>query len=440
MFPPEDNEGNVEYKRHLCSSEILCGDDNFSIRFHQLVTQLQYRVNEGNGVAIYYIGVNDDGSKYNLSSEEKTKSLEVLKKMILFLNYKINKCFINEEYIKVIIQNKSIVTSYPEKRILLLGDTESGKTTFLAYLIKNKLDKPFCKARLYILNHKHEIETGKTSSFNYQHIIHNKEKLIFIDTPGDDQLINKNSKTRNKIILSLNYDLILFMNKGNKKWDKYSFYIYIASYLKIPWIDIDLFDPKSDINLINPLPQRSMFEYFRWRIKERPKLFSEMVTNFYSIQSFPHNDMGWIISGFLEGGNLKLDQDLFWYDQDKVSVKLNSIYIDNQPVETINGPATVTLTLKKLVQITNKPRKGFLSNINYNQLGMVRLTWIYFNDLEIIEEKDIIIYLKNQTISLKKINKNYKLIYPSFSYNLLNKFFIYEKDNKFGFGKVFTAS
>lgn len=439
MFPPEDNEGNVEYKRHLCSSEILCGDDNFSIRFHQLVTQLQYRVNEGNGIAVYYLGVNDDGSKYNLSSEERTKSLDVLKQMVLFLNYKISNCFFNDDYIKVIIQNKLITANYPEKRILLLGDTESGKTTFLAYLVKNKLDTPFCKARLYILNHKHEIETGKTSSFNYQHVIHNKVKYVFIDTPGDPSF-TKNSKTRNKIILSFNYDLILFMNKGNNSWNKYSFYIYIASYLKIPWIDVDLFNPKSDINLINPLPKRSMLEYFSWRIIDKPKLFSELVTNFYSIQSFPHHDMGWIISGFLEGGNLKLDQDLFWYEQDKVSVKLNSIYVDNQPIESINGPSTVTLTLKKLDQITNKPRKGFLSNINYNPVEMIKLGWIYFNEIDIIEEKDIIIYLKNQIICLKKINKNYKLISPSFSYNLLNKFFIYEKDNRFGFGKVFTAS
>ena len=49
------------------------------------------------------------------------------------------------------------------KRILLLGDTKVVKTTFLAYLINDKL---FNNSRIFILNHKHEIESGKTSSFN----------------------------------------------------------------------------------------------------------------------------------------------------------------------------------------------------------------------------------------------------------------------------------
>ena len=67
MFPPENHNGNIEYKRHLCSNEIDINDEN-NLRFQQLVTQLKYRLNEGDGIAIYYLGVNDNGTIYNLST------------------------------------------------------------------------------------------------------------------------------------------------------------------------------------------------------------------------------------------------------------------------------------------------------------------------------------------------------------------------------------
>ena len=115
---------------------------------------MKYRLSEGNGMAIYYIGVEDDGTIYKLNKEQRRISLLVLKKMTLYLDANIESTFFNDNYIKVLIKDKWKSSIYPEKRILLLGDTETGKTTFLAYLIKN-IDKDNCKSRLFILNHKH---------------------------------------------------------------------------------------------------------------------------------------------------------------------------------------------------------------------------------------------------------------------------------------------
>ena len=80
MFPPEVEEGNVEYKRHLCSKDLKSFDKHYNIRFQQLITQLKYRLNEGNGLAIYYIGIEDDGTVYKLTKDERTFSLMVIKK------------------------------------------------------------------------------------------------------------------------------------------------------------------------------------------------------------------------------------------------------------------------------------------------------------------------------------------------------------------------
>jgi len=441
MFPPENEEGNVEYKRHLCSDELKSFDKHYNIRFQQLITQLKYRLNEGCGIATYYIGVEDDGSIYKLSKDERKMSILVLKKMAIFLEASIESITFNKDYIKIVIKDKWKSNLLSEKRILLLGDTESGKTTFLAYLIKNKLDTESCKSRLYILNHKHELETGKTSSFNYQYRNYNKNKYVFMDTPGDNMLFSKSHRIRNKIILSFNFDLIIFMNKPNETWIKRKLFIYFANFLNIPYIDMELFNKNSCINLVNPISQNEIMSILENEIEKKKikqKCISEELVNFYLLQSYPHIDMGWILSGFLSTGTLKINQELLWYDVDKITAEINSIYQNNAPVKEIKGPATITITLKDTRNITNKPRFGFLSNINYIGIKYVKILWIYFNNSNILNENDINIFIKNYNIILKKINNKSKYLVVSSTpcYNILNNIFIYEKDNCNAFGKI----
>ena len=50
-FDPEVEEGNIEYKRKIY--------DLSDYRFEQLSSQMKWRINEGNGEALYYIGIND---------------------------------------------------------------------------------------------------------------------------------------------------------------------------------------------------------------------------------------------------------------------------------------------------------------------------------------------------------------------------------------------
>ena len=50
---------------------------------------------------------------------------------------------------------------------MLLGGSCSGKTTLLGVLLSEKLDNGKGSARIKILNHKHEVLTGVTSSLTY---------------------------------------------------------------------------------------------------------------------------------------------------------------------------------------------------------------------------------------------------------------------------------
>ncbi len=48
-----------------------------------------------------------------------------------------------------------------------MGTKNSGKTTLIGVLLNNKLDDGNGSARLKVLNHKHEVITGITSSLTY---------------------------------------------------------------------------------------------------------------------------------------------------------------------------------------------------------------------------------------------------------------------------------
>lgn len=63
-LPPEPEFGNVEYKLKLISPSKQ--------RFDHLVTQLKWRLNEGNGEAIYEIGVTDSGRYFDFKKLKKS--------------------------------------------------------------------------------------------------------------------------------------------------------------------------------------------------------------------------------------------------------------------------------------------------------------------------------------------------------------------------------
>ena len=66
-------EGNVEYKLKLLSPSAS--------RFEHLVTQMKWRLKEGQGEAIYEIGVSNSGTMCGLSEGDMQDSLSTLKRM-----------------------------------------------------------------------------------------------------------------------------------------------------------------------------------------------------------------------------------------------------------------------------------------------------------------------------------------------------------------------
>lgn len=72
--PPEKEEGNKEYKRYLkCKT-------NYKKEFiEKRASQMLYRLIEGEGNAIYMLGVDDDGKIYSLDKKIIDETIQNLK-------------------------------------------------------------------------------------------------------------------------------------------------------------------------------------------------------------------------------------------------------------------------------------------------------------------------------------------------------------------------
>ncbi|PAA81204.1 hypothetical protein BOX15_Mlig006741g2 [Macrostomum lignano] len=162
-LPPENDEGNIEYKLKLVKPT--------SSRLEHLVTQLKWRLAEGQGQAVYELGVEDNGVVLGLTKMELNESLRTLEAMCRRLNAKYT--ILRERQIdngtrkaqEILIRrlpNDNI--ELVESRLAVLGNLDAGKSTLLGVLTQGDLDNGRGRARLNLFRHPHEIQTGYTSS------------------------------------------------------------------------------------------------------------------------------------------------------------------------------------------------------------------------------------------------------------------------------------
>ena len=177
--PPEIEEGNNEYKLKLL--------DNSIDKIDKIATQMRWRCSEGNGEAIYTIGIEDDGTVVGISDTDYDKTISILTMAADKNSYSIkelSKTNIDDErsLYEVLIReiNK---TKHIDVKIAIAGSVDAGKSSLMATLTSGKLDDGRGSARISVCNYVHEVKTGRTSSVGQQ--------IIGFDDNG--KLINYNS-------------------------------------------------------------------------------------------------------------------------------------------------------------------------------------------------------------------------------------------------------
>ncbi|KAL4735336.1 P-loop containing nucleoside triphosphate hydrolase protein [Aspergillus similis] len=160
---------------------LLCTDSKSEESLKALAEILQSRIDEGHGETIFDLGVEDGGESMSLSLDQWNVALHRLREAAttlsahcrILLTYnvggpeesKATDYRIKGSWGKVLIrQPAETVEEMAEIRMAVVGNVDAGKSTMLGVLVKGGLDDGRGKARVNLFRHKHEIESGRTSS------------------------------------------------------------------------------------------------------------------------------------------------------------------------------------------------------------------------------------------------------------------------------------
>ena len=155
---------------------------------------MRSRIDEGHGETLFDIGLEDGGETMNFAREQYEHALSRVREAAhslkadvrVLLTYNVGGDAEAEtkntkdtsSHGKILIrQTPATAEDVIETRIAVVGNVDAGKSTMLGVLVKGGLDDGRGKARVNLFRHKHEIESGRTSSVGME--------IMGYDTKGD---------------------------------------------------------------------------------------------------------------------------------------------------------------------------------------------------------------------------------------------------------------
>ncbi|KXT18488.1 hypothetical protein AC579_2264 [Pseudocercospora musae] len=184
-----DDKPKVKIK-HLLLDEGDTKDESIQ----QLQETFSTRLEEGNGECLFDIGLEDNGDSQLLTEQEWEAALariqgilEKLKadwKILMTKNVPNSTVDVGADKKERGCVGKLMARRRPESvddtietRIAVVGNVDAGKSTLLGVLVKGGLDDGRGKARVNLFRHKHEMESGRTSSVGME--------IMGFDTKGE---------------------------------------------------------------------------------------------------------------------------------------------------------------------------------------------------------------------------------------------------------------
>ncbi|TVY58439.1 GTP-binding protein 1 [Lachnellula cervina] len=181
--------------------ELLLSNDDDTLT--KLVNLLESRIAEGHGETVFELGFENNGESMALTKDEWDVAIKRLSEAA-------RKCRADCQILltkhvggdaeaesaaseketdcsgKILIrQHPATVEGAIETRIAVVGNVDAGKSTMLGVLVKGGLDDGRGKARVNLFRHKHEIESGRTSSVGMEIMgFDTMGKVVASDVPG----------------------------------------------------------------------------------------------------------------------------------------------------------------------------------------------------------------------------------------------------------------
>ncbi|KAI9718026.1 MAG: hypothetical protein M1812_004284 [Candelaria pacifica] len=184
-----DTTSNIRLKE-LLLQESIEGEETLP----QLVEVVRARIDEGHGETLFDLGLEDNGEPMAFSKEQWDVALDRIRRaataveadcrILITRNVggPVEAETVNEKEKgasgKMLIRQKpETVEDVIETRIAVVGNVDAGKSTMLGVLVKGGLDDGRGKARVNLFRHKHEVESGRTSSVGME--------IMGFDTHGE---------------------------------------------------------------------------------------------------------------------------------------------------------------------------------------------------------------------------------------------------------------
>lgn len=185
-----DDKPKVRLK-HL----LLDDSETKEASIKQLREIIEARLDEGHGECIFDVGLEDNGDSQLLTEQEWDDALVRLKsildklkadwKILITKNVPNSPVDVGNENKKergcvgkiMMRRRPDNVDDAIETRIAVVGNVDAGKSTLLGVLVKGVLDDGRGKTRVNLFRHKHEMESGRTSSVGME--------IMGFDTKGE---------------------------------------------------------------------------------------------------------------------------------------------------------------------------------------------------------------------------------------------------------------
>ncbi|KAJ5246571.1 GTP-binding protein 1 [Penicillium chermesinum] len=190
-----DQLGLSDAPRTAKLKDLLLGTgDDTDDQLQDLASVIQTRVDEGLGETIFDLGLEDGGDSMGFDLSQWETALQRLREATetipahcrVLLTYNVGgpeEASSKNERMKdcwgkvLIRQSANNMEDMAEIRMAVVGNVDAGKSTMLGVLVKGGLDDGRGKARVNLFRHKHEIESGRTSSVGME--------IMGFDSHGD---------------------------------------------------------------------------------------------------------------------------------------------------------------------------------------------------------------------------------------------------------------
>ena len=193
-----DDKPKVKLK-HLLLDDSETKDESIK----QLRGIIEARLEEGHGECLFDVGLEDNGDSQLLTEKEWDAALARIRELLEKLNadWKIlmTKTVPNSPVDvgnenkkergcvgKLVMRRRPVeIDDTIETRIAVVGNVDAGKSTMLGVLVKGGLDDGRGKARVNLFRHKHEMESGRTSSVGMEIMgFDSKGEVVVSGVPG----------------------------------------------------------------------------------------------------------------------------------------------------------------------------------------------------------------------------------------------------------------